>query len=60
MQICGNSSVLFSKPAMALIHHASGGVFHSIGIIAWTVMHKAYLQKFAEVEAEHVKTIIEH
>jgi type II secretory pathway predicted ATPase ExeA len=56
---CGNSSVLFSKPAMTLIHQASGGVFRSIGIIAWAAMHKAYLQKSAKVEAEHVKAVIE-
>jgi len=56
---CGNSSVLFTKPALTLIHQASGGVFRSIGIIAWAAMHKAFLQKSAQVEAEHVKAVIE-
>ena len=56
---CGNSSAAFSKPALTLIHQASAGVFRSIGIIAWAAMHKAYLQKSAKVEAEHVKAVIE-
>lgn len=56
---CGNSSALFTKPALTLIHQAAGGVFRSIGIIAWAAIHKAYLSKTTQVEAEHVKAVIE-
>lgn len=56
---CGSSSTLFTKPALTLIHQASGGVFRSIGIIAWAAMHKAFLGKSPQVEAEHVKAVIE-
>jgi type II secretory pathway predicted ATPase ExeA len=56
---CGNSAVLFTKPAMTLIHQAAGGVFRSIGIIAQASLQKAFLSKASQVEAEHVKAVIE-
>lgn len=56
---CGNSTPLFTKSAMTLIHQASGGVFRSIGIIAQAALQKAFLSKAALVEAEHVKSVIE-
>ena len=56
---CGNSSPLFTKAALTLIHQASGGLFRSIGIIAWSALHKAFLTHSSQVEAEHVKAVIE-
>ena len=56
---CGNSTNLFTKSALTLIHQASGGVFRTIGIIAWAALHKAFLCKSNQVEAEHVKAVIE-
>lgn len=56
---CGNSSTLFTKSALTLIHQASGGVFRSIGIIAWAAMYRAFLSNSHQVEAEHVKAVIE-
>jgi type II secretory pathway predicted ATPase ExeA len=56
---CGNSATLFTKQALTLIHQAAGGVFRSIGIIAWAAMQKAFMSKATQIEAEHVKTVIE-
>ena len=56
---CGNSSPLFTKAALTLIHQASGGLFRSIGIIAWSALHKAFITHSSQVEAEHVKAVIE-
>lgn len=56
---CGNSSPLFTKQALALIHQAAAGVFRSIGTIAMASLYKAYLCKSPNVEAEHVKAVIE-
>ena len=56
---CGNSAALFTKSALTLIHQASGGVFRSIGIIAWAALHKAFLSNSQQVEAEHVKAVID-
>jgi len=56
---CGNSSSLFTKSAMTFIHQASGGVFRSIGIIAQAALKKAFLSQSPQVEAEHVKAVIE-
>lgn len=56
---CGNSATLFTKSALTLLHQASGGVFRSIGIIAWAAMRKAFLSNSQQVEAEHVKAVIE-
>jgi general secretion pathway protein A len=56
---CGNSSLIFTKSALALLHQASGGVFRTIGIIAQAAMLKAFMAKSAQVEAEHVKSVIQ-
>jgi len=56
---CGNSAALFTKQALAVIHQASGGIFRSIGTIAQSALYKAFLSKASEVEAEHVKSVIE-
>jgi type II secretory pathway predicted ATPase ExeA len=55
---CGNSSSLYTKGALALIHQASAGIFRSIGLIAQAALHKAFLSKAGQVEAEHVKAVI--
>jgi type II secretory pathway predicted ATPase ExeA len=55
---CGNSSSLYTKGALTLIHQASAGIFRSIGTIAQAALHKAYLSKAHQVEAEHVKMVI--
>lgn len=56
---CGNSGTLFTQSAMTLIHQSSGGVLRSIGIIAQAALQKAFLTKSPQVEAEHVKAVIE-
>lgn len=56
---CGNSSPLFTKSALALIHQTSAGIFRSIGTIAQAALYKAFLSKAHQVEAEHVKAVIE-
>lgn len=56
---CGNSAGVFTKSALTLIHQASGGVFRSIGVITWAALYKAFLGKSVQVEAEHVKAVVE-
>jgi len=56
---CGNTTPLFTKNALELIHQASGGIMRDINMIAHSAMVGAYLSKSQQVEAEHVKTAIE-
>jgi len=54
-----NSTPLFTKNALELIHQASGGIMRDINAIAHSAMVNAYLSKSPQVEAEHVKAAIE-
>lgn len=56
---CGYPSPLFTKSALTLVHQSAGGLFRSIGTIARGAMLKAYLSKSPQVEAEHVKAVIQ-
>ncbi|MFX0208900.1 MAG: ExeA family protein [Candidatus Hodarchaeota archaeon] len=55
---CGNSSHLFTKNALDLIHQSSRGVMRNINIIAHGALMKAFLVKTPQVEAEHVQSVI--
>jgi len=57
---CENSAPLFTKNALELIHQASGGIMRDINMIAHSAMVNAYMSKSQQVEAEHVKSAIEH
>lgn len=56
---CGNTTPLFTKNALELIHQASGGIMRNINTIAQSAMVGAYMTGSLQVEAEHVKTAIE-
>lgn len=49
---------LFTQNAMKLIHDFSGGVLRSCSNVAWLALIKAYEQKSATVEREHVQMVI--
>lgn len=55
----GGTASLFTKGALNLIHQASGGVMRIINTIANGALLKAYLQKQAQVETEHVQAVIQ-
>ena len=55
----GALTPLFTKNALALVHQASGGILRTINTIAAASLHKAYLGKSAQVEAEHVQAVIQ-
>ena len=54
----GAKTPLFTKNATELVHQASGGILRTIGIIANAAMHKAFMAKSQQVEAEHVQAVI--
>lgn len=56
---CGNNNSLFTKNALALTHQVSGGIMRNINTIAHAALVNAYMKKSAQVEAEHVKAVIE-
>ena len=56
---CGNTNSVFTKNALVLAHQASGGIMRNINTIAHAAMLNAYMKKSLQVEAEHVKTVIE-
>ena len=56
---CGNSNPVFTKNAMELTHQASGGIMRDINMIAHGAMAKAYMSGSVQVEAEHVRMVIE-
>jgi type II secretory pathway predicted ATPase ExeA len=56
---CGNTTPLFTKNALELIHQASGGIMRDINMIAHSAMVGAYMAGSQQVEAEHVKAAIE-
>jgi general secretion pathway protein A len=56
---CGNTTPLFTKNALELIHQASGGIMRAINMIAHSAMTGAYMSTSPQVEAEHVKAAIE-
>lgn len=55
---CGNSTHLFTKTALDLIHQSSRGVMRNINIIAHGALMKAFLVKTPQIEAEHVQSVI--
>ena len=55
----GGASSLFTKNALTLIHQAAGGIMRNINSIAQGSLYKAYNTKSTQVEAEHVKAVIE-
>jgi len=55
----GGTAKLFTKSAMSLVHQASGGIMRNINSIAQAAMMKAYLAKSAQVEGEHVQSVID-
>ena len=55
----GGASSLFTKNALTLIHQAAGGIMRNINTIAQGSLYKAYNTKSTQVEAEHVKAVIE-
>ena len=55
----GGAAGLFTKNALALIHQAAGGIMRNINGISQGSLYKAYHTKSAQVEAEHVKAVIE-
>jgi type II secretory pathway predicted ATPase ExeA len=56
---CGNTTPVFTANALELVHQASGGIMRDINMIAHSAMVGAYMTKSRQVEAEHVKTVIE-
>ncbi len=56
---CGISAPLFTQNALSLTHQASQGIMRNINTIAQAAMFKAFLSQSSQVEAEHVKTVIE-
>jgi type II secretory pathway predicted ATPase ExeA len=59
LSACGVKAPLFTKNAMALIHQASGGILRTIGLLANAALLKAFMGKSAQVEAEHVQSVIQ-
>ena len=55
----GGATELFTKNALTLIHQAAGGIMRNINTVAQGSLYKAYHTKSAQVEAEHVKAVIE-
>lgn len=55
---CGCANPLFTKGALTLIHQASGGVLRTINTIANSSLIKAYYTKSAQVEVDHVNSVI--
>jgi len=55
----GGAAGLYTKGALTLIHQASGGVMRNINTIANSALLKAYLSKSAQVEAEHIQSVIQ-
>ena len=55
---CGNTTPLFTKNALELIHQVSGGIMRDINRIAHSAMTGAYMSTSPQVEAEHVKAAI--
>lgn len=58
IKLCGGQCTIFTKNAMTLIHQASQGIFRTIGTIATSAMYKAMSGTAAQVEAEHVQSVI--
>jgi|TARA_B100000315_G_C14582619_1_gene591322 type II secretory pathway predicted ATPase ExeA len=56
---CGNTAPIFTPNAVKLIHQASGGIMRDINRIAHASMVQGYLSRSVQVEAEHVKIVIE-
>ncbi|MCD6122320.1 MAG: AAA family ATPase [Spirochaetales bacterium] len=55
----GSSTALFTKNAITFIHEASGGIIRNINTIANGSLFKAFYSKSSQVEAEHVKAVIQ-
>ena len=60
LKAVGTLTPLLTKNALALVHQASGGILKTINTFAAASLHKAYLGKSAQVEAEHVQAVIQH
>jgi type II secretory pathway predicted ATPase ExeA len=56
---CGVKQPLFTKNAMELTHQAAGGILRTVGSIANAALVKAFMAKSAQVEAEHVQSVIQ-
>jgi type II secretory pathway predicted ATPase ExeA len=59
LALCGAQRTIFTKNALAFIHQSSGGIMRNINTIANGAMINAYMQKSNQVEAEHVRSVIE-
>jgi general secretion pathway protein A len=55
----GAQRPLFTKNALAFVHQASGGVLRSVNTIATASLHRAFLSKSPQVEAEHVQSVVQ-
>jgi len=59
LSLVGATPGLFTKNALSLIHHSSGGLMRNINTIAYAALNAAYLSDSPQVEAEHVQRVIE-
>ena len=55
----GAQAPLATKNALELIHQASAGVMRAVGTITTAAMHRAFMTKSAQVEAEHVQAVLQ-
>lgn len=59
LSLCAATRAIFTKNALTFIHQSSGGIMRNINTIAHGAMINAYLQKSNQVEAEHVRAVVE-
>jgi type II secretory pathway predicted ATPase ExeA len=59
LSTCGAKRPLFTKNAIELTHQAAGGILRTVGTIAGAALYKAFMAKSSQVEAEHVKSVIQ-
>ena len=59
LKAAGAQSTLFTKNALELIHQAAGGIMRTINTIAHAALIKGFIGKSAQVEAEHVQSVLE-
>jgi len=55
---CGGNPSLFTKSAMNLIHDISGGILRTTANASFKSLIKAFDHKSAQIEADHVKMVI--
>jgi general secretion pathway protein A len=59
LSLSGAQRAIFTKNALSFVHQSAGGIMRNINTIANSSMINAFLQKSIQVEAEHVRAVIE-